>query len=119
MRQGDVSEAAGPPPKGGGNRQFTRATLDGPQSGRGPVMTDTTTAPDLGRPLRRALPRLQWATGLDATMAGSVTHGGRRLVVTELHGLLTTTMNGLVADPGMGIGGKALLRVGTYRRSAG
>ena len=82
-------------------------------------MTDTTTAPDLGRPLRRALPRLQWATGLDATMAGSVTHGGRRLGVTELHGLLTTTMNGLVADPGMGIGGKALLRVGTYRRSAG
>jgi len=55
-------------------------------------MTDTTTAPDLGRPSRRALPRLQWATGLDATMAGAVTHGGRRLVVTELHGLLTTMM---------------------------
>jgi DNA-binding CsgD family transcriptional regulator len=34
--------------------------------------------------LRRALPRSQWATGLDATMAGAVTHGGRRLVVTEL-----------------------------------
>jgi hypothetical protein len=51
---------------------------------------------------------MQWATGLDATMAGAVTNGGRRLVVTELHGLLTTAMQGLVADSGMGIGGKAL-----------
>src|SRR5262245_8991402 len=75
---------------------------------RGPAMVDTTTAPDLLRPLRRALPRVQWATGLDATLAGAVTNGGRRLVITELHGLLTTTMHGLVAEPGMGIGGKAL-----------
>lgn len=71
-------------------------------------MTDTTTVPDLGRPLRRALPRMVWATGLDAAMSGPVSHGGRRLVVTDLHGMLTTTMIGLVATPGMGIGGKVL-----------
>ena len=41
-------------------------------------------------------------------MAGPVSQNGRRLVVTELHGLLNTTMRGLVATPGMGIGGKAL-----------
>jgi hypothetical protein len=26
---------------------------------------------------------MQWVTGLDATMAGPVAHGGRRLVVTR------------------------------------
>lgn len=71
-------------------------------------MIDTTTGPDLVRPLRHALPQLQWATGLDGTMAGSVTHGGRRLVVTELHGMLTETMRGQVVTAGLGAGGKAL-----------
>jgi hypothetical protein len=31
----------------------------------------------------RAFPRMQWVTGLDATMAGPVAHGGRRLVVSR------------------------------------
>jgi LuxR family transcriptional regulator, regulator of acetate metabolism len=70
-------------------------------------MIDTTEGPDLVRPLRRALPRLQWATGLDGTMAGPVTPGGR-LVVTELHDMLTETMRGVVIAAGMGAGGKAL-----------
>ena len=71
-------------------------------------MIDTAAGPDLGRPLRRALPRLQRATGLDGAMAGPVTRDGRRLVVTELHGMLTETMRGFVVTRGMGAGGKAL-----------
>lgn len=71
-------------------------------------MIGTTAGPDPVRPLCRALPQLQRATGLDGTMAGPVTHGGRRLVVTELHGMLTETMRGLVVTAGMGAGGKAL-----------
>ncbi|QJY44480.1 LuxR C-terminal-related transcriptional regulator [Pseudonocardia broussonetiae] len=71
-------------------------------------MIDTATGPDLGRPLRHALPRLQRATGLDGAMAGTVTQDGRRLVVTQLHGMLTETMRGFVVTRGMGAGGKAL-----------
>ena len=71
-------------------------------------MIDATTGPKLDRLLRPVLPRLRTATGVDATMAGPVTLTGRRLVVTDLYGLLTSTMRGLVVTPGAGIGGKAL-----------
>ena len=71
-------------------------------------MIDATTGPELDRLLRPALPRLRTATGVDATMAGPVTLAGRRLVVTDLHGVLTSTMRGLIVTPGAGIGGKAL-----------
>jgi DNA-binding CsgD family transcriptional regulator len=66
------------------------------------------TAPDLCRVLRLALPRMGAATGVDATMAGPVAPTQRRLVVTELSGTLTSTMDGLVVVPGVGIGGQAL-----------
>jgi LuxR family transcriptional regulator, regulator of acetate metabolism len=71
-------------------------------------MADATPGPNLDRLLGPALSRLRTATGVDATMAGPVTLAGRRLVVTNLHGLLTSTMHGLVVTPGVGIGGKAL-----------
>ena len=71
-------------------------------------MIESMAGPDLDRPLRAALPRLRQATGVDAAMAGPVSLGGRRLVVTGLHGMLTSTMLGLVATPGVGAGGRAL-----------
>jgi DNA-binding NarL/FixJ family response regulator len=71
-------------------------------------MTESMMEPDLDRPLRAALPRLRHATGVDGAMAGPVTLDGRRLVVTGLHGMLTSTMLGLVANPGVGAGGRAL-----------
>jgi LuxR family transcriptional regulator, regulator of acetate metabolism len=71
-------------------------------------MTESMMEPDLDRPLRAALPRLRHATGADGAMAGPVTLDGRRLVVTGLHGMLTSTMLGLVATPGVGAGGRAL-----------
>jgi LuxR family transcriptional regulator, regulator of acetate metabolism len=71
-------------------------------------MIESMTGPDLDRPLRAALPRLRQATGVDGAMAGPVSLGGRRLVVTGLHGMLTSTMLGLVATPGVGAGGRAL-----------
>jgi DNA-binding CsgD family transcriptional regulator len=71
-------------------------------------MIDSMTRPDLDRPLRAALPRLAKATGIDGAMAGPVTLAGRRLVITGLHGMLTSTMLGLVATPGVGAGGQAL-----------
>ena len=71
-------------------------------------MIESMAGPDLDRPLRAALPRLRQATGVDGAMAGPVSLGGRRLVVTGLHGMLTSTMLGLVATPGVGAGGRAL-----------
>jgi LuxR family transcriptional regulator, regulator of acetate metabolism len=71
-------------------------------------MIESMTGPNLDRPLRTALPRLRQATGVDGAMAGPVSLGGRRLVVTGLHGMLTSTMLGLVATPGVGAGGQAL-----------
>jgi DNA-binding CsgD family transcriptional regulator len=71
-------------------------------------MTDATPGCGRDRLLGPALLRLRAATGVDATMAGPVALAGRRLVVTNLHGLLTSTMHGLVVTPGAGIGGKAL-----------
>lgn len=71
-------------------------------------MSDAMQGPDLDRPLRAALPRLRKATAVDGTMGAPVTLGGRRLVVTGLHGMLTSTMLGLVATPGVGAGGRAL-----------
>ena len=71
-------------------------------------MIESMAGPDLDRPLRAALPLLRKATGVDAAMAGPVTLGGRRLVVTGLDGMLTSTMLGLVATPGVGAGGRVL-----------
>jgi LuxR family transcriptional regulator, regulator of acetate metabolism len=71
-------------------------------------MIESMAGPDLDRALRAALPRLRKATAVDGTMAGPVSLGGRRLVVTGLHGMLTSTMLGLVAAPGVGAGGRAL-----------
>src|SRR3954452_22155457 len=71
-------------------------------------MTESVMEPEPDRPLRAALPRLRHATGVDGAMAGPVTRDGRRLVVTGLHGMLTSTMLGLVATPGVGAGGRVL-----------
>jgi DNA-binding CsgD family transcriptional regulator len=71
-------------------------------------MIESMPGPDLDRPLRAALPRLRQATGVEAAMAGPVTLGGRRLVVTGHDGMLTSTMLGLVATPGVGAGGRVL-----------
>lgn len=72
-------------------------------------MTDTT-GPDLLRPLRRALPWLQRATGLDGALAGLVSRDGQRVVVTELHDMLTGAIRGFVVLRGKGVGGAALQR---------
>ncbi len=71
-------------------------------------MTVSMTGPDLDRPLRLALPQLRNATGIDGTMAGPVTLGGRRLVITGLHGMLTPLFRGQVVTRGAGVGGRAL-----------
>ena len=47
-------------------------------------MIESMAGPDLDRPLRAALPLLRKATGVDGAMAGPVSLGGRRLVVTGL-----------------------------------
>lgn len=72
-------------------------------------MTDTT-GPELMRPLRRALPRLQRATGLDGALAGLVTRDAQRVAVTELHDMLTDALRGFVVVRGKGVGGAALQR---------
>jgi LuxR family transcriptional regulator, regulator of acetate metabolism len=91
-------------PHWSGSRADTAARYDEPRFD----MIESMTVPDLDRPLRAALPRLRQATGVDGTMAGPVSLGGRRLVVTGLHGMLTPTMLGLVATPGVGAGGRSL-----------
>ena len=66
------------------------------------------TGPDLQRPLRAGLARLAKATGVDGTMGGLIGPGSQRLVITELHSMLTNTFSGTVVVPGAGMGGKAL-----------
>src|SRR4051794_40148442 len=87
-----------------GNRADTAARCGEPRFD----MLESMTGPDLDRPLRAALPLLRKATGVDAAMAGPVTLGGRRLLVTRVDGMLTSTMLGLVATPGVGAGGRVL-----------
>jgi hypothetical protein len=65
-----------------GNRADTAARCGEPRFD----MIESMAGPDLDRPLRAALPLLRKATGVDAAMAGPVTLGGRRLVVTGLGG---------------------------------
>jgi DNA-binding CsgD family transcriptional regulator len=70
-------------------------------------MTASIAGPDLARPLRAGLERLQRATGVDCAMGGLVERSGTRLVITELHNTRTNAFRGTVVTPGAGAGGQA------------
>lgn len=64
--------------------------------------------------LRRALPRLARLEGFSVALGGEVTHGGTRLVLSELCNLRYDLLRGIAISPGVGLGGLAL----RYRRPA-
>jgi len=72
-------------------------------------MTTSIARPDLARPLRAGLARLQRATGVDSAMGGLIDPSGLRLVITELHNARTNAFRGTVVTPGAGAGGQAML----------
>lgn len=55
-----------------------------------------------------ALQALQRATGLPVTMGGPVTAGSRALVIDQLRGTATRSLQHLRVDTGAGLGGKAV-----------
>jgi DNA-binding CsgD family transcriptional regulator len=86
-------------------------------------MTTSIARPDLARPLRVGLARLQRATGVDCAMGGLIDPSGLRLAITELHNARTNAFRGTVVTPGAGAGGQAMLlarpvAVADYLRSA-
>lgn len=63
--------------------------------------------------LARRLPLLQQLTGLPVVFGGAVRRGGMgtsRLVINQLFGTLTQSLNGLVVPGGRGLGGTAIER---------
>lgn len=71
-------------------------------------MSMTSIGPDLRRPLRVGLARLSKVTGVDGAMGGLVDPASQRLVISELHSMLTNAFSGTVVIPGAGMGGKSL-----------
>ncbi|MGH3737362.1 MAG: LuxR C-terminal-related transcriptional regulator [Micromonosporaceae bacterium] len=58
--------------------------------------------------IRRALPRLAQLDQFGAALGGAVSRGGARLVLSELHNLRCELLRGIVIEPGIGLGGRAL-----------
>lgn len=58
--------------------------------------------------MRRTLRELAQLDGLSASIGGFVAPRGDRMVITELHGLASELLRGVVIRPGIGLGGVAL-----------
>lgn len=64
----------------------------------------------VGTQVRRGLELLARVDGFAASIGGSVSNGGQRLVLSELHGMRTDQLRGVVIKPGIGLGGRVLER---------
>lgn len=64
----------------------------------------------VGAQVRRGLRLLTQLEGFPVALGGPVTAGGSRLVLSELHGLRTEMLRGIVVHPGVGLGGRVLER---------
>lgn len=73
-------------------------------------MTDVVAGDVVGTQIRRGLSQLARLDGFSAALGGPVTHGGSRLVLSELHGMRTDQLRGVVIKPGIGLGGRVLER---------
>ncbi|MGH3516765.1 MAG: LuxR C-terminal-related transcriptional regulator [Haloechinothrix sp.] len=87
-------------------------------------MTGTATHDVVGAQVRRGLRVLTQLDGFSAALGGPVSHGGTRLVLSELRGMRTEMLRGIVIHPGIGLGGRVLERrspvaVDDYVGSAG